>query len=101
MKTTALLVILLLALGVSLAPAPALAADQAVIQALPETCQPVSETELSQLNGKFRFSFDKATLIRAAFCAYKTYTPPETQERICRVVQKISYCFRPPQPTAE
>lgn len=92
MKTTALLVVLLLALGLSLGPAPVLAAEQAVLQDMPAACQPVSEAQLSELNGKY-FSFDKSTLLRAAYCAYKTFTPPDTQERICRVVQTLRSCL--------
>ena len=91
MRTIAVVVIFLLTLGLSVGVAPALAED-AVIQPLPMACQPVSDTELSQLNGKF-FSFDKTILIRAAFCAYKTFTPVETQQRICRVVQVFRSCF--------
>jgi hypothetical protein len=92
MRTTALLVILLLTLGLSLGSAPALAEDQAVIQSMPVACQPVSEAELAQLNGKF-FSFDSSTLFRVAFCAYRTFTPVETQQRIYRVVQAVRTCF--------
>ncbi|MEJ2071337.1 MAG: hypothetical protein P8X65_12960 [Syntrophobacterales bacterium] len=52
MRTTAVLVILLLTLGLSLGVAPALAGENAVIQPLPSACQPVSDVELSQMRGK-------------------------------------------------
>ncbi len=92
MKTTALLVVLLLTLGLSMGPAPALAADQPVLQDMPAACQPVSEAQLAELNGKF-FSFDKTTLLRAAYRAYKTFTPEDTQERVSRVVRTLRSCF--------
>jgi hypothetical protein len=52
MRTTAMLVILLLTLGLSLGVAPALAGENAVIQPLPSACQPISDVELSQMRGK-------------------------------------------------
>lgn len=94
MRTTALLVIFLLALGLSLGTAPALAADQAVVQSPVAACQPVSETELSQMNGKF-FTFDKTTLLQAARCIYQKL-PEDTQTRILcvvRTVRTFKSCF--------
>jgi hypothetical protein len=45
-----LLLIVLLTLG--LCSVPAMAGDQAVIQPLPATCQPVSDVELTKLSGR-------------------------------------------------
>jgi hypothetical protein len=53
MRTTAMLVILLLAVGLNLGASVALAGDHAVIQPLPTACQPLSDVELSQMRGKF------------------------------------------------
>ena len=65
MRTTVVLVILLLTLGLSLGPAPAVAEDQAVFQQMPASCQRVSDAELSQVEGKF-FSFNQV-----ARCVYQ------------------------------
>lgn len=87
MRTTALLVILLLTLGLSLGTAPTLAEDQAVVQAMPAACQPVNEAELAQLNGKF-FTFDKTTLLQVSRCIFQKL-PEDTQTCILRTVRTI------------
>jgi len=56
MRTTVVLVIVLLTLG--LYSVPALAGDNAVIQPLPASCQPVSDVELSQMRGKQLTNFN-------------------------------------------
>jgi len=53
MRTTAVLLILLLVVGLNLGASVALAGDHSVIQPLPSACQPVSDVELSQMRGKF------------------------------------------------
>ena len=53
MRTTAVLVILFLVVGLNLGASFALAGDNPVIQPLPSACQPVSDVELSQIEGKF------------------------------------------------
>lgn len=96
MRTTALLVIFLLALGLSLGPAPALAQEQAVVQSLPAACQPVSEAELSQLNGKF-CCLGKINFCQLALCISDKLPISEcTRERIarvCRTIQAVKSCF--------
>jgi hypothetical protein len=95
MRTTALLVILLLTLGLSVGVAPALAQD-AVMQPLPSACQPVSDTELSQLNGKF-LGFDNVDFRQVARCIYqKLPLSEETRSRIncvVRTVRSFRSCF--------
>jgi len=54
MRTTAVLVILLLVVGLNLGASVARAGDHAVIQPLPTACQPVSDVELSHIRGKFQ-----------------------------------------------
>jgi hypothetical protein len=91
MRTIVVLVIVLLTLG--LVSVPAMAGDNAVIQQLPASCQPVSDVELSQLSGKFGFRFD---LCQVARCIY-TQLPPPTQDKITcavRVVRTFISCVK-------
>jgi hypothetical protein len=80
MRTTVLLVIVLLTLG--LWSAPAMAGDHAVIQQLPASCQPVSDVELAQLSGKQGFSFNWCQVAR---CIYNQLPPPTQQKILCAV----------------
>ena len=87
MRTTAVLVILLLTLGLSLGAAPALAED-AVIQPLPSACQPVNDVELSQISGKqFDFNINWRQVAR---CVYqKLPLSEDTRARVRCVVRTI------------
>jgi hypothetical protein len=53
MRTTAVLVALLLVVGLNLGASGALAGDIAIIQPLPTGSQPVSDVELYHIRGKF------------------------------------------------
>jgi hypothetical protein len=86
MRAMALLAILLLTMG--LWSAPVMAGDNTVIQQLPASCQPVTDAELSQMNGKGRISLD---LCRIAQCIYSNL-PPDTQRKVACVVQVVR-CF--------
>lgn len=91
MRTTVVLAILLLTMG--LWSAPALAGDQTVIQQVPASCQPVSDVELSQLSGKKGCSLDFRQVAR---CIYNQLPPP-TQEKLCcavRVAKAIYSCVQ-------
>jgi hypothetical protein len=90
MRTTVLLVIVLLTLG--LWSAPAMAGDHAVIQQLPASCQPVSDVELSQLSGKQGFSFNWCQVAR---CIYSQLPPPTQQKILCavQVARMINSCI--------
>jgi hypothetical protein len=95
MRTTAVLVILLLTLGLSMGVSPALAED-AVMQPLPSACQTVSDTELSQLNGKF-LGFNNVDWRQVACCVYqKLPLSEDTRARIncvVRTVRTFRSCF--------
>jgi len=95
MRTTAVLVILLLTLGLSLGAAPALAED-AVIQQMPAACQPVTDAELSQLNGKF-LGFDNVNWRQVACCVYqKLPLSEDTRARVrcvVRTIRTFKSCF--------
>jgi hypothetical protein len=85
MRTTVVLVILLLTLGLSLGPAPAVAEDNAVFQQMPASCQRVSDVELSQVEGKF-FTFNQI-----ARCVYPRI-PEQYQPCVLKVYQ-FSRCL--------
>jgi hypothetical protein len=70
MRTTVVLMILLLTLGISMGPAPALAENEAVLQPFPAAYQPVSEAELSEMSGKFLY-FNNFDLRQVACCVYQ------------------------------
>jgi len=87
MRTTAVLVILLLTLGLSVGVAPALAED-AVIQPLPAACQSVNDAELSQISGK-QLNFD-INWCQVVFCVYqKLPLSDTTRQRISCVYQTV------------
>ncbi len=84
MKTTLLLVILLLTLG--LWSVPALAGDNVVMQPLPAASQPVDDAQLSQMNGKFlKPVYD---VRQAAQCLFNKL-PPNVRTEIVWVAQTI------------
>lgn len=95
MRTTAVLVVLLLTLGLSVGVVPALAED-AVIQQMPAACQQVSDAELSQLNGKF-FNFNDVNWCRVARCVYqKLPLSEDTRARVrcvVRTIRTFKSCF--------
>jgi len=93
MRTTALLVILLLALGLSLGSAPALAEDQAVVQPLPAACQPVNDAELAQLNGKF-LNFNNINWRQVALCVYQKLPLSEDTRSTIRCAYQTCQTFR-------
>jgi hypothetical protein len=84
MRTLVLLLIVLLTLGLCSVPAPA--GDQAVIQPLPASCQPVSDVELAQLNGKAMMRTD---LLGLAVRYVESKIPPRAQQEISRVVEAV------------
>lgn len=89
MRTTVLLVIVLLTMGLAWGPAPVVAGDKAVMQ-LPQSCQPVTDAELAQLSGKQGNSFD---LCQVARCIY-SHLPPNAQRKVACVVRVIN-CINP------
>ena len=77
MRTTAVLVILLLAVSLNLGASMALAGENAVIQPLPSACQSVSDAELSQIQGKFN-GMDgcvKSFFCQVAYCFWENKVP--------------------------
>jgi len=92
MRTTVLLLIVLVTLG--LGSAPAMAGDQAVMQPLPASCQTVSDAELANLNGK-QYAIPSLDLRQAERCVY-TQLPAEAQHDIgcaVRVAKTIRTCI--------
>jgi hypothetical protein len=85
MRTLVLLLIMLLTLG--LCSVPAMAGDQAVIQSLPASCQPVSDEELANMKGT-QLSMPSLDLRQVARCIYSKL-PPEAQRDIMRVAEAI------------
>jgi len=83
MRTTVLLLIVLLTLG--LGTVPAMAGDQAVMQPLPASCQPVSDAELCQLNGK-GLRMSTPDLRQLTMCVYNKL-PEETQGKLFQAYQ--------------
>ena len=80
MRTTAVLVILLLVVGLNLGASVARAGDHAVIQPLPTACQPVSDVELSHIRGKF-LGF-RAHDVSDAFADFITHDTTTFRQRI-------------------
>jgi len=76
-----LLLMVLLTLG--LCTVPAMAGDQAVMQQLPAACQPVSDAELSQLNGKFA-AWANTDLGKVAMCVFNKL-PDDTKADLLRL----------------
>ncbi|MEJ2093294.1 MAG: hypothetical protein P8X65_14015 [Syntrophobacterales bacterium] len=62
MRTTAVLVILFLVVGLNLGASFALAGDNPVIQPLPSACQPVSDVDHGWMRKKFPLSSRKKFL---------------------------------------
>jgi len=83
MKTMVLLLIVLLTLG--LGSVSAMAGDQAVMEQLPASCQPVSDAELCQLNGK-GLRMSTTNLRQLTMCVYNKL-PEETQAKLLHVYQ--------------
>ena len=84
MRTMVLLLIVLLTLG--LCSVPAMAGDQAVIQPLPASCQPVSDVQLSDMNGRLAARPD---LFQIAVRYVESKIPPRAQQEISRVVEAV------------
>ena len=84
MRTLVLVLIVLLTLG--LCSVPALAGDQAVIQSLPASCQPVSDVELTQLNGK---AMMRTSFLGEIVRCIESKLPPSAQQEISRVVEAV------------
>jgi hypothetical protein len=82
-KTTVLLLIVLLTLGLS--TVPAMAGDQVVMQPLPVSCQPVGDAELCRLNGK-GLRMSTTDLRQLGMCFYNKL-PAETQQNVLRAYQ--------------
>lgn len=93
MRTTVVLVIVLLTLG--LCSVPALAGDSPVIQQLPASCQPVSDAELSQIQGKGFINFSgcaQAFLCRTVTCIWANQVP-ECFKQSC-IGQQLQRCYQ-------
>jgi hypothetical protein len=67
MRTTAVLVALLLIVGLNLGASVALAGDHASFQLLSRASQPVSDVELSQIRGKFHGPSTRVVFGRGAW----------------------------------
>ena len=91
MRTTAVLVILFLVVGLNLGASFALAGDNPVIQPLPSACQPVSDVELSQMRGKLMTTDGcvRSFFCQAAVCFWENKVP-QTFKDTC-LGQKIEY----------
>lgn len=91
MRTMVLLVILLLTMG--LWSAPVMAGDNGTIQQLPALCQPVSDAELANMNGK---QFAPSLFLHRVARCISSKLPPETKQNIrcaVRVAKTISTCI--------
>ncbi len=85
MRTMVLMLIVLLTLG--LGSVPAMAGEQAVTQPLPASCQPVSDVELTQLNGK---AMMRTSFLGEIVRCIESKLPPSAQQEISRVVQAVN-----------
>lgn len=88
MRTTVLLAILLLTLG--LFSAPAMAGENAVIQQSAALYQPISNADLSQMNGKLMAQPD---LLQVAERLIVSKIPPSTQkelQEVCTAVRLLT-----------
>jgi hypothetical protein len=93
MRTMVVLVTVLLTLG--LCSVPAMAGDNAVIQQLPASCQPVSDVELSQIQGKGLINFNgcaQAFLCQAVRCVWANQVP-DSFKRSC-IGQQLVRCYQ-------
>ena len=81
MRTTAVLVILMLAFSLNLGASIALAGDNTVIQPLPSACQPLSDVELSQMRGTFLDSGSfKIFLLQSAYALWVNKVPTKFKQ---------------------